>query len=112
MDTSLAEEVQQTFELAGNTSPNVEQVQDIVEKVLIDHGYVKTAKSYILYRAERSRIRDMNNRLMKTYEDITFKDTNESDIKRENANMTAIRQWVQCLSTARKVQNIFMRCLF
>ena len=84
---ALAEEVQQTFELAGNTSPNVEQVQDIVEKVLIDHGYVKTAKSYILYRAERSRIRDMNNRLMKTYEDITFKDTNESDIKRENANI-------------------------
>ena len=44
MDTSLAEEVQQTFELAGNTSPNVEQVQDIVEKVLIDHGYVKNGK--------------------------------------------------------------------
>ncbi|HCT63827.1 MAG TPA: anaerobic ribonucleoside triphosphate reductase [Lachnospiraceae bacterium] len=84
---ALAEEVQQTFELAGNANPTVEQIQDIVEKVLIDHGYVRTAKSYILYRAERSRIRDMNNRLMKTYDDITFKDTNESDIKRENANI-------------------------
>ncbi len=84
---ALAEEVEQIFDMAGNTSPSVEQVQDIVEKVLIDHGYVRTAKSYILYRAERSRIRDMNNRLMKTFEDITFKDTNESDIKRENANI-------------------------
>lgn len=84
---ALAEEVLQTFELAGNANPTVEQIQDIVEKVLIDHGYVRTAKSYILYRAERSRIRDMNNRLMKTYDDITFKDTNESDIKRENANI-------------------------
>ena len=69
---ALAEEVQQIFELAGNETPSVEQIQDMVEKVLIDHGYVKTAKSYILYRAERSRIRDMNNRLMKTYDDITF----------------------------------------
>ena len=84
---ALAEEVLQTFELAGNANPTVEQIQDIVEKVLIDHGFVRTAKSYILYRAERSRIRDMNNRLMKTYDDITFKDTNESDIKRENANI-------------------------
>ncbi len=84
---ALAEEVQQIFELAGNETPSVEQIQDMVEKVLIDHGYVKTAKSYILYRAERSRIRDMNNRLMKTYDDITFRDSKDSDIKRENANI-------------------------
>ncbi|MGL4790931.1 MAG: anaerobic ribonucleoside triphosphate reductase [Anaerotignaceae bacterium] len=84
---NLAEEVLQTFEIAGNYSPTVEQIQDMVEKVLIDHGYVRTAKSYILYRAERSRIREMNNRLMKTYDDITFKDSTESDIKRENANI-------------------------
>ena len=84
---NLAEEVQQNFELAGNQSPSVEQIQDMVEKVLIDHGYVRTAKSYILYRAERSRIRDMNNRLMKTYDDITFRDSRDSDIKRENANI-------------------------
>ena len=33
--------------------PTVEQVQDIVEKVLIDSGHAKTAKSYILYRQKR-----------------------------------------------------------
>ena len=41
----------------GHT-PHVEQIQDIVEKVLIENGHARTAKAYILYRAERSRRRD------------------------------------------------------
>ena len=67
--------------------PSVEDVQDMVERVLIEKGFVRTAKSYILYRAERSRIREMNTRLMRIYEDITNKSSIESDIKRENANI-------------------------
>lgn len=69
------------------TVPSVEEVQDMVEQVLISKGFVRTAKAYILYRAERSRVREMNTRLMKTFEDITFKDSVDSDIKRENANI-------------------------
>ena len=38
--------------------PNVEQVQDIVEEVLILEGLVETAKAYILYREQRRRIRE------------------------------------------------------
>ncbi len=68
-------------------APTVEQVQDMVEKVLIEHGFVRSAKAYILYRAERSRVREMNTRLMKTFEDICYKDAKDSDIKRENANI-------------------------
>ncbi|MGI6687802.1 MAG: anaerobic ribonucleoside triphosphate reductase [Christensenellales bacterium] len=68
-------------------SPTVEQVQDVVEQVLIEKGFVNTAKRYILYRAERSRVREMNSRLMKTYEDIAYSDAVDSDIKRENANI-------------------------
>ncbi len=67
--------------------PTVEDVQDMVEAVLIENGFVRTAKSFILYRAERSRIREMNTRLMRIYDDITNKDAIESDIKRENANI-------------------------
>ena len=67
--------------------PTVEQIQDTVEKVLIEHGFVRSAKAYILYRAERSRVREMNTRLMKTFEDICYKDAKDSDIKRENANI-------------------------
>ena len=47
--------------------PTVEQVQDTVERVLIEKGFVRSAKSYILYRAERSRVREMNTRLMKIF---------------------------------------------
>lgn len=71
----------------GLNSPNVEQIQDCVEKVLIEEGHAATAKSYILYRSTRTRAREMNTRLMKVYEDLTFKSAKESDLKRENANI-------------------------
>ena len=68
-------------------TPTVEGVQDIVERVLIDEGYARTAKAYILYRAERSRAREAKTRLMRILQDITFKDAADSDVKRENANL-------------------------
>ncbi len=83
----MAQEVSDCFENATTDSPSVEQIQDTVEQVLIHHGYAKTAKAYILYRAERTRIRNMNDRLMKTFQDITYTDATDSDIKRENANI-------------------------
>ncbi|MEG0330495.1 MAG: anaerobic ribonucleoside triphosphate reductase [Longicatena sp.] len=67
--------------------PTVEEVQDAVVKVLIENGHAKTSEVYILYRAERSRIRNMKTRLMRSIEEITFSDSNEADIKRENANI-------------------------
>ncbi|MCI5661822.1 MAG: anaerobic ribonucleoside triphosphate reductase [Clostridia bacterium] len=71
----------------SDQTPSVEEVQDIVERVLIANGFARTAKSYILYRAERSRIREMNTRLMRIYDDITRKSAIDSDVKRENANI-------------------------
>ncbi len=41
----------------GHTTPTVEQVQDIIEKVLIEDGHAQTAKAYILYRKKRAEIR-------------------------------------------------------
>jgi len=38
--------------------PGIEQIQDVVEKVLIETGHAKTAKAYILYRDKRKKIRD------------------------------------------------------
>ncbi|MCL2546313.1 MAG: anaerobic ribonucleoside triphosphate reductase [Oscillospiraceae bacterium] len=70
-----------------HTTPDVEGIQDIVEQVLMDNGHVQTAKAYILYRAQRSRQREMNTSLMKIYEDISFSDAATSDVKRENANI-------------------------
>lgn len=59
----------------------VEDVQDIVEKVLIENGHAKTAKAYILYRAQRTRYREAKSDLMDVVEEI-LKETN-----RENANV-------------------------
>ena len=42
-----------------NKIPEIEEIQDIVEKVLIETGHAKTAKAYILYRNERERLREM-----------------------------------------------------
>ena len=70
----LTEEVVRLLENNENISaiPSVEQVQDTVEQVLMRNGFTRTAKSYILYRAERSRVREMNSRLMRTFGDIVF----------------------------------------
>ncbi|MDR1249887.1 MAG: anaerobic ribonucleoside triphosphate reductase, partial [Treponema sp.] len=67
--------------------PAVEEIQDTVEQVMIENGLGLTAKQFILYRAERTRIREMNTRLMRTYEDLTIKDAEDNDLKRENANI-------------------------
>ena len=83
----LADEILSILEVEGNPQPDVEHVQDLVERVLMDDGYIQTAKAYILYRSERNRSREMNTRLMKIYEDITFSAAKDSDIKRENANI-------------------------
>jgi ribonucleoside-triphosphate reductase (formate) len=60
---------------------NVENVQDIVEAVLIEHDHAKVAKSYILYRDNRSRIRDARSDIMNAVSEI-LQETN-----RDNANV-------------------------
>ena len=50
-------------ELAGRV-PQVEEIQDIVENVLIESGRARAAKAYILYRARRSQAREMKNHLI------------------------------------------------
>ena len=87
---SLAIEVSERIEeefCQADEYPNVEDIQDMVERVLVKHGHARTAKEFILYRAERNKIREMNTGLMKTYEDLTFKSAFDNDIKRENANV-------------------------
>jgi len=83
----LAELVYAELQKSPDAMPDVESVQDIVEKILMDNGHVRTAKSYIIYRADRSRVREKESALMKTYEEISFSPAGDSDAKRENANI-------------------------
>ena len=71
----------------GKKSPLVEDVQDEIEKVLVSQNEEKIAKTFIVYRAERSKIRNSKTRLMQTLHDISFKDAKDNDVKRENANI-------------------------
>ena len=44
---------------AEGAIPNVEEIQDIVEEVLLASSYRKTAKAYIIYREQHARMREM-----------------------------------------------------
>ena len=87
MAVGLAIQVEDYLNEHCDGVPTVEEIQDVVEKVLVENGHARTAKKYILYRNERTRMREMNTRLMKVYEDLTFQSSLENDIKRENANI-------------------------
>ena len=58
-------------DLRMGSEPEVEDVQDIVERVLLDSPFYKTAKAYILYREQRAQIRNItikaNTELMDNY---------------------------------------------
>lgn len=71
----------------GEGVPSVEDVQDAVENALMESGYNDVAKEYILYRAKRNRVREMNTNLMKIYDEINNVDASSSDLKRDNANI-------------------------
>lgn len=72
---------------ASNTPPTVEGVQDLVEKQLILGNYPKTAKAYILYRAEHSKARQTESVLVDIFNQLTLHSAKESDLHRENANL-------------------------
>ncbi|MDF2839579.1 MAG: nrdD, partial [Clostridia bacterium] len=61
--------------------PDVEYIQDAVEKVLIETGHARTAKAYILYRSKRTRMRETKSELMDVVKDILV------ETSRENANV-------------------------
>ena len=66
----------------ANKSFGVEDIQDSVEKILIERGHAKTAKAYILYRAKRTAIRAARSELMDTVGDILV------ETNRDNANIS------------------------
>ncbi len=71
-------------------------------------GLEATAKAYILYRANRTRIREANTSLMKTIDEITNVDARDSDMKRDNANIdgnTAMGSMLQIGTAGAKAYN-------
>ena len=73
-------------EIIRDDTPTVEQIQDIVETVLIESRYIKTAKAYIIYRDQHARIRDLKKTISL---DLVDEYINNEDWRvNENSNMT------------------------
>ncbi|PLX66195.1 MAG: ribonucleoside triphosphate reductase [Denitrovibrio sp.] len=61
LSIKVCRELIDKYEKYGTCS--VEEIQDMVEKVLIENGHAKTAKAYIIYRKQRSDLRDITDTL-------------------------------------------------
>lgn len=85
--SEVALEVMSRLSEMGEETPDVETIQDLVEKTLMDQGHDDAAKAYILYRQRRTVARDQQSALMRTLREITFASAEEADAKRENANV-------------------------
>ena len=105
----VANDVQRDLEgKFTDQAPNIEAVQDAVEQQLMNHGFNAAAKAYILYRANRTRAREANTKLMKTIDEITNIDARISDMKRDNANIdgnTAMGSMLQIGAAGAKAYN-------
>ena len=66
---------------------DIEVIQDLVERNLQEDGFFDTAKAYILYREKRHRQREAAQSLMNQYNDLLFVDSEDMDLKRDNANI-------------------------
>lgn len=94
--------------LCGEQPPEIEQIQDAVEQQLMQAGFDEAAKQYILYRANRTRIREANTALMKNIDEITRTDARLSNLKRDNANIdgnTAMGSMLQIGCAGAKAYN-------
>ncbi len=84
----LADEVEKTLNNKyGSKMPTVEEIQDVVEKTLIENRHAKVAKAFILYREKRTAAREMNALTGATIDLFTkYLDSADWAVK-ENANM-------------------------
>jgi ribonucleoside-triphosphate reductase len=67
--------------------PTVENVQDLVEKILIENGHAKTAKAFILYRQQHAALRETRTFIKEAIDSIDSYLTQEDWRVNENANM-------------------------
>ena len=74
-------------DISARENISVEEIQDIVEKEIMNHNFFNVAKRYIVYRQQHAQRRQALQNLMETYSDIFFSDAIHSDLKRDNANI-------------------------
>ncbi len=93
------------------TIPNVEEVQNYVEKVLIEEGHAKVAKAYILYRKSREELRNVKG-LFDTIEVVDdYLGLNDWMVK-ENSNMGYSLQGLNNYIVEKIMKNYWVRRIY
>jgi ribonucleoside-triphosphate reductase (formate) len=110
---SLGEMVSKQMDMiyGENGIPEVEEIQDMVEKVLIEEGHAKVAKSYILYRKTHDELRDVKG-LFDTIEAVDdYIGLNDWMVK-ENSNMGFSLQGLNNYIATKIITNYWMRRIY
>lgn len=90
--------------------PTVEQIQDIVENTLIDSAYKKTAKAYIIYRDQHSKVRELTSQ---SQIDLMDQYIGKLDWKvRENSNMTFSLQGLRNYVASEVTKNYWLNNIY
>ena len=110
---SLADKVLKRAEETIETrTPTVEQIQDIVEEILMESSFKRTAREYIRFRQQRSRVREAKSDLMNIYKTISHADASEdSDVKRSNANVDGNSAMGKMLQFGAEGSKVFAKSL-
>jgi ribonucleoside-triphosphate reductase (formate) len=98
-------------ELKRSEIPTVEQVQDVVEKVLVEDGHAKTAKAYILYRKQHQDMREIGGLL----KDIDVVDDYLSMLDwkvNENSNMSYSLQGLNVYATESIISHYWLNKIY
>ncbi len=82
-DDTVIADVENVIYETYNDVVGIEDIQDIVEDVLIEHGYITEAKAYIRYRYEHSKQRERQ----KQFDDLIRAKLRASDVQNQNANV-------------------------
>jgi len=108
----LAEEVCKIIDEKYQESiPDVEAVQDIVEKTLVEHGHYKTAKAYILYREQHKQIREVS--FILTSEELIQDYLENLDWRiKENSNMAYSLQGLNNHITNMVTQKFWLNSIY
>ncbi len=95
----------------ANDLPTVEEIQDLVEEVLIEAGYVRTAKAYIIYRKQHADLRQVRGLISEIplVEDYL----NDRDWRvRENSNMSFSLQGLNTHITERVITHYWLNKIY
>jgi ribonucleoside-triphosphate reductase len=91
--------------------PTVEEIQDLVEKVLIEGGHARTAKAYILYREQHKNIREVTRLLRDIHIVDDYLDGADWRVQ-ENSNMTFSLQGLNVHITQKVVSNYWLSSIY